>query len=184
MTRETPATIPAIVVSNRLEVQLAASKDAVRLDEPLTVTVNCQLQGPLRGMLNQKVWTHAYNEHDILFLARYNIVLRGGGLLRRTVGKAYVKKKAKFYWCRNPDRLNEVWVMTVDEFGMPSNPVSEVEVQAQVFDVSRTFQLLGADIGKWRSRLQAEVTLKWGRHVFSEKGTASARSNPIHLSVR
>jgi len=175
---------PIVEERNRVYAELTSSRDTVKSDEVVSLNLKVHTEGPIRRSLNQESWTNAYGRHDVSFLIRFYVrLLKMRGPLGKEILKAYVRHKAKFYWSRDPQKHNQIWIMTVDEFGSPSLPRTEHEAQSALFDLSKSFEVLGADIGKGRHRLVAQVKVKWGRHTFTDAGSVSCRSNPIYLSV-
>lgn len=168
-------------------VSLGVSNPSVLSDEPLTLSVGFKVLGELRERFIQSAWEEAYRVHDARLRITYAVQLRKkmGKVLSKAVGKPVkIVRKAVLFWTRNPKRLNRIWVMVVDENMNSTVPNSEREAQSLLFDVNKTIDFIGADLGKGRHTLSAKVTVRWGKYHFVQHGSAEAISPPVVLECR
>jgi hypothetical protein len=52
-----------------------------------------------------------------------------------------------------------------------------------LFDVTRSFELPASKLGMGHHTLEAKVHAKWGKHIFTERGEASAKTPAIRISI-
>lgn len=169
--------------------KLVPSASRVKMGEPLTLEVQFGIDGRIREMLNQKTWTEAYNKHDNLFMIKYTIGVQTKSARKREVVKpvSFVRK-ASFYWSRNPKLPppppnKKIWAMIVVD-DSPVLPESEIQARSLIFDVRRSFELMGSAVGKGRHKLFAYARASWGRHLYTEPAKVEARSNIIEVSCQ
>ncbi|MFQ5951691.1 MAG: hypothetical protein ACE5KH_06375 [Candidatus Geothermarchaeales archaeon] len=166
---------------------LEAAKNLVHLDEPLDLTVKFRVLGGLRASLEQKAWEEAYDAGDRFIRTYYTLELNKGA---RSLLKAKIIKpqkfvrKATFYWTRNPDLPYRIWALIVQEGDNPIVPKDEDDARSLMFDLEKTFHVMGSDLGKGDHRLSATVKLKWARHTFIESGSTSQKSPDIRVSCQ
>lgn len=166
---------------------LEASKDTVRLDEPLDLTLKFRVLGGLRVSLEQKAWEEAYDAGDRFIRTYYTIELSKSG---RTLLKTQIVKpqkfvrKATFYWTRNPDLPYRIWALIVQEDDNPIVPKDEDDARSLMFDLEKTTHVIGSDLGRGNHKLSATVKLKWSRHTFIDKGSVSQKSADVRVSCQ
>jgi hypothetical protein len=157
-----------------------SAKDDIKLNASFRVV------GGLRDAFHPDVWTVAWEDFDkILRLTVKMGVTTGSGFRSRKV--AEVKKavrRASFYWSRDPDLPYRIWAMIVPETGGPPIiPHSVEDAKAKMLDVEKEFSIPGSSLGAGKHSLVAEVSAKWGRRSFIEKGQVSSRSKPLVIEI-
>lgn len=168
-------------------VKLVQSTSRVKLNEPVTLEVQFKVDGQIREVFNQQVWTDAYNKHDNNFRIKYVIkVLTGSVKKCDIVEPIKFVRKASFYWSRNPKLPppppnKKIWVMVVMD-DRPNLPDSIEHAKSMIFDVRRPIELVGSSIGKGKHKLIAHVTASWGKHLFTEGAELAAKSNEIEIT--
>jgi len=92
-------------------------------------------------------------------------------------------RRGVFFWTRNPELPYRVWATVATEFETILYPKTEEEAQTMLFDVTRSFELPAAKLGRGHHTLEAKVHAKWGKHIFTERGEATAKTPTIKVSV-
>jgi hypothetical protein len=92
-------------------------------------------------------------------------------------------RRGVFFWTRNPELPYRVWATVATEFETILYPKTEEEAQTMLFDVTRSFELPASRLGKGRHSLEAKIHAKWGKHIFTERGEATAKTPAIKISV-
>lgn len=183
MPRQVEATEGPTRISN---LQLKVSKPEIRVDEPVTLTFGYQVQGPLRETFTQDTWEQAYEAHDNYWRVSYRVELLSrvaGVFRRRLMAPIQIVRRATLYWSRNPDLPYRIWAMIINEDRVPSLPKSEQEAQTAFFDVTKSVDLLGSDLGRGTHALALRVHAKWGKHIVIKPGGCVAQSRPTRLRV-
>lgn len=158
--------------------ELRPSAKEFGVDEPVSFVVSLKVLGAIRDTVDQHTWEEAYDHHDIDLRVTYHLAIKTG-ILKFLMKPQKFVKRAKFYWSRNPDNPSRVWAMIIDEERNPNIPVSEEDALSRLFSISRSFRFLGLDLGKGKHKIFATAEVKWGRHVFVEHGSVSAKSDPV-----
>lgn len=92
-------------------------------------------------------------------------------------------RRGVFFWTRNPELPYRVWATIATEFETILYPKSEEEAQSMLFDVTRSFEIPASTLGKGQHILDAKVHAKWGKHIFTESGEATAKTPSVKISV-
>ena len=167
-------------------VQIEADKRIYSVSDSVHAKVSFKLVGGLREAFHPDVWTLAWEDFDkILRLTLRTSVRSRGGVLPRKVaeGKKEVRR-ASFYWSRDPDLPYRIWVMVVPEDGGPPKIPSNVEdAKSKMLDVDKEFSIPASSLGVGKHKLIAEVSGKWGRRSFIEKGMVNSKSQPLVIQV-
>jgi len=169
-------------------ISLTPSSTSVRLDETLDLTIRFSLVGGARNVFNREIWLKSYQNSDRLYRVTYDVRIKKSGVISKELVAQKFVRKATFYWTRNPD-LNpdyskKVWVMIIVEGRESTIPKDEDESRTMLFDLERTFRVLGSDLGKGRHALKAYAKASWGRHIFGEKGSTKKVSPPITVTCK
>ena len=169
-------------------ISLTPSSASVRLDETVDLTVRFSLAGGARDAFNQEIWYKAYENSDKLYRVTYDVRIKKSGIILKDLAAQKFVRRASFYWTRNPD-LNpdyskKVWVMMILEGREPTIPKNENDSRTMLFDVEKTFRVLGGDLGSGRQALKAYAKVSWGRHIFGEKGSTKKVSPSIMLTCK
>ncbi|MBM3897595.1 MAG: hypothetical protein FJ358_03610 [Thaumarchaeota archaeon] len=170
------------------EISLTTSISSIMLDETFDLTVKVSLAGGAREAFNQETWLKAYENGDKIYRIAYRIEIKKGSIIPKNVVTQKFVRKASFYWTRNPD-LNpdyskKAWVMIILEGREPVIPKNEDESRTKLFDIEKTFHVLGSDLGKGRHTLKAFAKASWGRHIFGDKGKVEKVSAPIRVTCK
>lgn len=168
------------------DVKLLSSASKIKFDEPLKLDLQFKVDGHLREALNQETWTNAYNKHDTAFMIKYVIRIQTGSTKKRDVVEPMkFVRKASFYWSRNPKLPppppnKKIWaIIVVDD--SPNLPDSVEDAKSLLFDVKRSMELMGSNIGKGKHKLVAHVSASWGKHLYTEPMEIEAKSNEVEI---
>jgi len=166
--------------------KLMPSVSRVKINEPLTLDLQFKVDGRIREVFNQQIWTDAYNKHDSVFRMKYAIKVQTGSVKKRDVVEPIkFVRKASFYWSRNPKLpplppSKKIWAMIVID-DRPNLPDSVEQARSLIFDIKRSIELIGSSIGKGKHKLVARVSASWGRHLFTEPMEVEAKSNTVEI---
>ncbi len=156
------------------------------LDESLAITVNFKLNGGIRRNFVRRLWEAAYDEHDLGLRIGYWVTLlkhRGRLVPGTEIKKDKFVRRAVFFWTRNPELPYRVWATVATEFETILYPKTEQEAQDMLFNVTRNFEVPAKTLGTGEHSLEAKVRVKWGKHIFTERGEASAKTNLLKIRV-
>jgi len=166
------------------DTSILCSPPKAKLDGNLAFTVNFKLNGGIRHNFTRNLWEQAYDQHDAGLLMIYWVDLaRNRPLLSKPVKSDKFKRRAIFFWTRNPELPYRVWSTVATEFETVLYPKSETEAQDMLFNVTRTFEVPAKELGSGTHELSARVKARWGRHVFTERGTASGKTGNVKVEV-
>jgi hypothetical protein len=107
----------------------------------------------------------------------------GVRLLSKPLKEEKFVRRAVFFWTRNPEIPHRVWMTVATEFETILYPKTEEEARDMMFNVTRSFELPANSLGRGNHNLGANVSAKWGKHVFTERGEASAKSPPLKIQI-
>ena len=171
------------------EVTLSSSNNSVRLDETLDLTARFSVVGGIKDAFRMETWEKAWNAWDKIFRMTYHVGVKrivAGPVAKNLIRPQKFVRRASFYWTRNPDinpdYSKKVWCMVVLEGREPVIPKNEEEVKLNMFDIEKTFHLLGSDLGRGKHKLKAVAKASWGRHIFTEKGSSQKFSDHIEIT--
>jgi hypothetical protein len=156
---------------------LEKSRDSVRSDQPLTLSLSFKIEGAIREAFVQKNWEKAYNKHDNGFRLTIEVDVKSG---RKKVMPLKFVRKAALFWTRNPKISYRIWASVVKD-DTPYYPLTVEEAQSLLFDVNKVIELSGTDLASGAHRLSADIRVHWGKHEYTEPGAFSARSNEVEL---
>ena len=164
---------------------IAASPEKAKLDDNLALTVSFKLNGGIRRNFVRQLWEVSYDEHDLGLRMMYRVELakQRSKLLTTTLKKDKFVRRGVFFWTRNPELPYRVWATVATEFETILYPKTEEEAQTMLFDITRSFELPAAKLGKGEHTLEARVHAKWGKHVFTERGEASGKTSTTKVRV-
>src|SRR6266704_2884474 len=112
-----------------------------------------------------------------------NLAFTVGFKLKGGIRRNFVRPGV-FFWTRNPELPYRVWATVATEFETILYPKTEEEARTMLFDVTRSFELPASRLGKGHHALEAKVRAKWGKHVFTERGEATAKTPVVKVDVR
>ena len=164
---------------------ILCSPQKAKLDDNLAITVNFKLNGGIRRNFTRDLWEKAYDEHDAGLLMIFWVeLLRNRPLLSKPIKTDKFKRRAIFFWTRNPELPYRVWMTVATEFETILYPKTEVEAQDMLFSVTRNFELPAKELGQGKYDLSAKIKVRWGRHVFTERGTTSGKTeSPVTVEI-
>ncbi len=115
----------------------------------------------------------------------FRVDLRRAGIrpLAKPLKQEKFVRRAVFFWTRNPEIPHRVWMTVATEFETILYPKTEEEAREMMFNVTRSFELPASSFGKGDHNLSASVHAKWGKHVFTERGEASAKSPSLKVQI-
>lgn len=164
---------------------MSASPEKAKLADNLAFTVSFKLDGGIRRNFVRRLWEVAYDEHDLGLRMAYRVELlkQKSKLLTSNLKQDRFVRRGVFFWTRNPELPYRVWATVATEFETILYPKTEEEAQAMLFDVTRSFELPASKLGTGQHTLEAKVHAKWGKHIFTERGEASAKTPSIKMRV-
>jgi hypothetical protein len=107
----------------------------------------------------------------------------GVRLLAKPLKEEKFVRRAVFFWTRNPEIPHRVWMTVATEFETILYPKTEEEAREMMFNVTRSFELPASSLGRGNHSLAANVSAKWGKHVFTERGEASSKSPALKIQI-
>ncbi|MEM0117780.1 MAG: hypothetical protein QXV32_04980 [Conexivisphaerales archaeon] len=163
----------------------------IQRGQNLEIRVKFRLRGGIYDAFNREAWQIAWQKHDIMLRLIINVEIFKKGLRSSSLtGKLKFVKKGKLYWTRNPDLTdnitNRIWAFVVDEDSNPRFFDEESKVKEALFDFEKAItiqqeKLAGERAG--RKAIFAKAEVRWGRHIFVEKGRVSATSPPVEIEM-
>ncbi len=162
------------------------SPQNAKLDDNLAFTVGFKLNGGIRRNFVRRLWEAAYDEHDLGLRMAYRVELykqRSKVLPAAELKQDKFVRRGVFFWTRNPELPYRVWATVATEFETILYPKTEEEAQNMLFDVTRSFELPASTLGKGQHTLEAKVHAKWGKHIFTERGEASAKTPSLKVRI-
>ena len=167
-------------------VTLTCSPLRAKPDDTLAVTVNCSLKGGIRRNFVRRLWEAAYDEHDLGLRMGYWVTLlkhRPRPVPSVEVKRDKFVRRAVFFWTRNPELPYRVWATVATEFETILYPKTEEEAQGMLFDVVRSFEIPAKTLGRGQHSLEAKIRVKWGKHIFTERGEATGKSPAVKVRI-
>jgi len=166
-------------------VTVKCSPSNAKVDDNLAFTVGFRLDGVVRRNFHQKFWEAAYDQHDGGLRMAFKAKLHKSGLrlLAKPLKEEKFVRRAVFFWTRNPELPHRVWMTVATEFETILYPKTEEEAREMMFNVTRSFELPASALGKGNHTLGANVSAKWGKHVFTERGEASGKSPSLKIQI-
>lgn len=160
-------------------------------DQPADLRIKFKLRGGIFDSFNRAAWQLAWHKHDVMLRLLINISIykkMAGVVSSKVLGPLKFVKKGKLYWTRNPDLTdnitNTIWAFVVDEEDRPRIFDAEIDIKQALFDFDRRISLPPSSLKEEKNTLFAKVQVKWGRHIYIEKGKVSSSSPPFTLEVR
>jgi len=188
MPRPTEEAIAATKSSFIADLLLQPSRKSMSIEEDIEIRIKYKLRGGIYDSFTREAWQAAWYKHDIMLrLISHVEVLKKGVPSSSITGKLKFVKKGKLYWTRNPDLTdnvtNRIWAFVVDEDSNPRFFDQEDKVKEALFNFERVITVKGSKIGKGKKKIYAKAEVKWGRHIYVEKGKVSATSPPVEIEV-
>lgn len=166
--------------------EISTEKRVYSPDETITVNLAYNVRGGLREAFHPDVWTVAWEDFDkiLRLTTKESVGVRRGLVTRKVAENKKNVRRASFYWSRDPDLPYRIWAMIMPEDGGPPIiPHSVEDAKSKMLDVGRTFQIPAASLGRGRHALVGDVSAKWGRRSFIEKGSVSKKSKPVVIQI-
>lgn len=168
------------------DANISCSPQKAGIDDNLAITVNFKVSGGLRRNFVRKLWEAAYDEHDLGLRIGYWATLmrrRGRPLPGSEVKKDKFVRRATFFWTRNPELPYRVWATIATEFETILYPKTEEEAQGMLFNVTRNFEIPARTLGLGEHSLEANVRVKWGKHIFTQPGEVSGKTGSLKVRI-
>lgn len=146
------------------DIKLGTSQESIRSNETLTLSLSFNVDGLIREIFSQKNWERAYDKHDNAFRLSVLLNVRVG---RKFVDKIKFVRKAILFWTRNPKLSYRVWISVIKD-ETPYYPLTVEEAKSLLFDVTKTIVLQSNDLKKGENQIQVDITVSWGRHLYSQ----------------
>jgi len=159
---------------------LSRSRDEVRIDEILTLSLGFKIIGDIREAINPKTWERAYDRHDNAFRMLVKVDLKSG---RKIIVPIKFVRKAIMFWTRSPKITNRIWISVIKDDTL-LYPETVEEARSFLFDVNKIIELNAENLNSGVHKLFADVEVTWGRHLYTEPTVIAARSNVIEVTCR
>lgn len=163
--------------SSIVNITINKSRDRLRTSEILTLDLSFRIEGQIREVFEQHTWERAYNKHDSIFRLTTKVDLRSK---RKIITTIKFVRKAILFWTRNPQIHHRIWIMIVKD-DSSFYPSTVDEARALLFDVDKVIELKGNDLKVGKHILLADISVSWGKHLFSEPSKIHARSDKIEI---
>lgn len=158
-------------------------------NQNLDLRIRYKLRGGIYDSFNRSTWQTAWQRHDIMLrlISKIQIYKKKFLLPVSITGELKFIKKGKLYWTRNPDLTdnitNRIWAFVVDEDSRPRFFDVEDKVKEALFDFDRVITIEGSKFEKGETEIFAKAEVRWGRHIYIERGSISATSPPVVIRV-
>jgi len=146
------------------DIKLGTSHDSIRSNETLTFSLSFNIDGLIREIFSQKNWERAYDKHDNAFRLSVLLDVMVG---RKLINEIKFVRKAILFWTRNPKISYRVWISVIKD-ETPYYPLTVEEAKSLLFDVTKTIELEGNYLKKGENQIQINITVSWGRHLYTE----------------
>ena len=163
--------------SSIVNIVISISDDRVRTNESLTLGLSFRIEGQIRAVFEQHNWERAYNKHDNIFRLTTNVDLRSN---RKVITSMKFVRKAVLFWTRSPKIHHRIWTMIVKDDNS-FYPSSVDEARALLFDIDKVIELNVNDLKPGKHTLVADISVSWGKHLFSNPCKLRARSNELQF---
>jgi hypothetical protein len=165
--------------SSIMNIVLSKSDDRIRTNESIILNLSFRIEGQIREVFEQHNWEKAYNKHDNLFRLTTNVDLRSN---RKVITSLKFVRKAILFWTRSPKIHHRIWVMVVKDDNS-FYPSTVDEAKALLFDIDRVIELDVNDLKPGKHSLVADISVSWGKHLFSKPCKLQARSDKLQFSL-
>lgn len=159
----------------------------IKLDTPhksigsnaiLTLDLGFNIEGLIREIFSQKNWERAYDKHDNAFRLTVHLDVRAAG---KSIDKIKFVRKAVLFWTRNPKLSYRVWISIIKD-ETPYYPLSIEEAKTLLFDVTKTIELESNSLVKGNNEIKIDITVSWGRHIYTEPMELHAQTDTISVN--
>lgn len=159
----------------------------IKLDTPhksigsntiLTLDLGFSIAGLIREIFSQKNWERAYDKHDNAFRLSVYLDVRAAG---KSVNKIKFVRKAVLFWTRNPKLSYRVWISIIKD-ETPYYPLTIEEAKSLLFDVTKTIELQSNNLVKGENEIKIDITVSWGRHIYTEPVELHAQTETLKVN--
>lgn len=159
----------------------------IKLDTPhksigsntiLTLDLGFSIAGLIREIFSQKNWERAYDKHDNAFRLSVYLDVRVAG---KSVNKIKFVRKAVLFWTRNPKLSYRVWISIIKD-ETPYYPLTIEEAKSLLFDVTKTIELQSNNLVKGENEIKIDITVSWGRHIYTEPVELHAQTETLKVN--
>lgn len=159
----------------------------IKLDTPhksigsntiLTLDLGFSIAGLIREIFSQKNWERAYDKHDNAFRLSVYLDVRAAG---KSVNKIKFVRKAVLFWTRNPKLSYRVWISIIKD-ETPYYPLTIEEAKSLLFDVTKTIELQSNNLVKGENKIKIDITVSWGRHIYTEPVELHAQTETLKVN--
>ena len=167
-------------------ITLVTDRKSYPPSDSIVTRVAFRIVGGIREAFHPDVWTVAWEDFDKILRLTLKISVDQSRSLgnRKLVEAKKEVRKASFYWSRDPDLPYRIWAMIVPEDGGPPKiPHSVEDAKSLMLDVEKEFRLPASSLGVGSHKLVANVSARWGRRSFIEKGEVKSRSKPVVIRI-
>ena len=146
------------------DIKLGTSHESIRSNETLRLSLGFNIDGLIREIFSQKNWERAYDKHDNAFRLSVLLDVMVG---RKSIDEIKFVRKAILFWTRNPKLSYRVWISVIKD-ETPYYPLTVEEAKSLLFDVTKTIELESNNLKKGENQIQIDITVSWGRHLYTE----------------
>jgi len=163
--------------SSVVAIALSKSKDRVSPNELLPIALSFKIDGEIRSSFEQRNWERAYNKYDNIFRLSTEVIIKSA---RKMLASQKFVRKAVIFWTRNPKIPHRIWIMIVKDDNT-FYPSTVDEARALLFDIDKIIELNTNDLKPGKHKLIADISVSWGKHLFSNPSKIRAKSNEIEI---
>ena len=138
-----------------------------------------KINGKIRELFKQSLWEKAYNKFDNTFRITVKVDLKSK---TKVIYSVKFVTKAVFFWTRNPKIQHRIWIFIVKD-DAPFYPESEEEAKSMLFDIEKVIELKTSSNTDKVSTIYANVSVSWGKHIFTEPTKLVGKSNEEKIQI-
>lgn len=160
------------------DIKLDTPHKSIGSNTSLTLDLGFSIVGLIREIFSQKNWERAYDKHDNAFRLSVYLDVRAAG---KSVNKIKFVRKAVLFWTRNPKLSYRVWISIIKD-ETPYYPLTIEEAKSLLFDVTKTIELQSNNLVKGENKIKIDITVSWGRHIYTEPVELHAQTETLKVN--
>ena len=160
------------------DIKLDTPHKSIGTDTNLTLDLGFNIDGLIREIFSQKNWERAYDKHDNAFRLSVFLDIKVGG---KSIDKIKFVRKAVLFWTRNPKLSYRVWISIIKD-ETPHYPLTIEEAKSLLFDVNKTIEIQSNDLTKGENEIKIDITVSWGRHIYTEPVELRTQTETIKVN--
>lgn len=160
------------------DIKLDTPHNSIGTGTNLTLDLGFNVDGLIREIFSQKNWERAYDKHDNAFRLSVFLDIKVGG---KSIDKIKFVRKAVLFWTRNPKLSYRVWISIIKD-ETPHYPLTIEEAKSLLFDVTKTIEIQSNDLAKGENEIKIDITVSWGRHIYTEPVELRTQTETIKVN--